>query len=394
MSGSRFVALRHVVALVLTLGAPAVAQDIPASPIVIDGKLDTATELLLIPVRIGAARLWCALDTGLSGLLVVDPTHAGGLAVGAGRPYPDGTPANTVDRSATADVSVGPISLGAHNVIVRDIADEAPEMECVLGAGLLRRFVMEFDYTTPRVRLFEPTAFQPPPGAMLVPLTFRTNPSVPFVRVNVRLADGTEHMTQLVADTGAASFAAAFVNPAASRLRGAVGITAAVPHVVKGPFGPLQLSAARPAAMVIGPVTLAQPVVALIESNLSPGADDGLLGCGFFRRFTATFDYGGHRLFLQPTGRTDAPHLFDASGVSFQPSAGGFVVDNVLPDTAAARSGLRKGDRLLDVDGLGADSFTLVRLRNLLSTPGETRMLAIERDGKRMVIPILLTRRL
>jgi hypothetical protein len=113
MSGSRFGALRHVVALVLALGAPAVAQDIPVLPIVIDGKLDTATELLLIPVHIGAARLWCALDTGLSGLLVVDPTHAGGLAVGAGRLYPDGTPANPVDRSATADVSVGPISLGA-----------------------------------------------------------------------------------------------------------------------------------------------------------------------------------------------------------------------------------------------------------------------------------------
>lgn len=394
MSGSRFGALRHVVALVLALGAPAVAQDITASPIVIDGKFDTATELLLIPVRVGDARLWCALDTGLSGLLVVDPTHAAGLAVGAGRPYPDGTPANLVDRSATADVSVGPISLGAHNVIVRDIADEAPEMECVLGAGLLRRFVMEFDYTTPRVRLFEPAAFQPPPGATLVPLIFRTNPNVPFVRVSVRLADGTEHMTQLVADTSASYFAAAFVNPAATRFRETVGVTAAVPHVAKGPLGPLQLSAARPAAMEIGPFTLSQPVVALIESSLSPGIDDGLLGCGFFRRFTVTFDYAGHRLFLQPNGRTDAPHLFDASGVNFQRSPGGFVVDNVLLDTAAARSGLRKGDRLLDVDGSRADSLTPVALRDLLSKPGETRTLAIERDGKRMAITLPLTRRL
>ena len=391
---SRFGNLRSVVGLVVALTAPAVGQDITASPIVIDGKFDTATELLLIPARIGAARLWCALDTGMSGLLVVDPMHAAGLAVGAGRPYPDRTPANSVDRSATADVRVGPISLGAQNVIVRDIADEAPEMECVLGAGLLRRFVMEFDYTTPRVRLFEPAAFQPPPGAIQVPLIFRTNPNVPFVRVNVRMADGAEHMTQLVADTGAASFAAAFVDPAASRLREAVGVTAAVPNVVKGPFGPLQLSAARPAAMVIGPVTLSHPVVALIESSLSSGLDDGLLGCGFFRRFTATFDYGGHRLFLQPNGRTDAPHLFDASGVSFQQSAGRFVVDNVLPDTAAARSGLRKGDRLLDIDGSRADSLTPVALRTLLSQPGETRLLTIERDGKRMAIAIALTKRL
>ena len=94
---SRFGNLRSVVGLVVALTAPAVGQDITASPIVIDGKFDTATELLLIPARIGAARLWCALDTGMSGLLVVDPMHAAGLAVGAGRPYPDRTPANSVD---------------------------------------------------------------------------------------------------------------------------------------------------------------------------------------------------------------------------------------------------------------------------------------------------------
>lgn len=285
--------LRYVVAVIVALSGPAAAQEITTLPIVIDGRLDTATELLLIPVRIGAARLWCALGTGLSGLLVVDPMHADRFTVGTGRQYPDGTQPNPIDRSATADVSVGPISLGAQNVIVRDIADEAPEMECVFGAGLLRRFVIEFDYTTPRVRLFEPAAFRPAPGAMQVPLILRTNPNVPFVRVNVRLADGTEQTTQLVADTGAASFAAAFVDPAAARLRESVRVTAPVPHVVNGPFGPLELSAARPAALVIGPVTLSHPVIALIQSNLSSGVDDGLLGYGFFRRFTATFDYRG-----------------------------------------------------------------------------------------------------
>jgi membrane-associated protease RseP (regulator of RpoE activity) len=253
---------------------------------------------------------------------------------------------------------------------------------------------VEFDYTTERVRLFEPAAFQPPPGAIQVPLIFRTNPNVPFVRVNVRMTDGTELMTQVVADTGAASYAAAFVDPAASRLRAAIGVTAAVPHVVKGPLGPLQLSATRPAALEVGSVTLSQPVVALIESHLSPGVDDGLLGCGFFRRFTTTFDYVGRRLFLQPNGRTNAPHLFDASGVSFERSAGGFVVDNVLPDTAAARAGLRNGDRLLDIDGSRADSLTLVALRNLLSQPGETRRLTIERDGEKFAIALSLTKRL
>lgn len=70
------------------------------------------------------------------------------------------------------------------------------------------------------------------------------------------------------------------------------------------------------------------------------------------------------------------------------------MVDNVLPDTAAAQFGLRNGDRLLDVDGSPADRLTLVALRNLLSTPGETRLLAIERDGKTMTIALALTRRL
>jgi S1-C subfamily serine protease len=65
-----------------------------------------------------------------------------------------------------------------------------------------------------------------------------------------------------------------------------------------------------------------------------------------------------------------------------------------LSDTAAARSVLRKGDRLLDVDGSRAESLTLVALRNLFSKPGETRQLAIERDGQRIAIALQLTKRL
>jgi hypothetical protein len=49
---------------------------------------------------------------------------------------------------------------------------------------------------------------------------------------------------------------------------------------------------------------------------------------------------------------------------------------------------------LLDIDGSRADSLTLVALRNLFSTPGETRQLAIERDGKKMAIALALTKRL
>jgi predicted aspartyl protease len=391
---------RIILALASLLGALATAlaaQDVGSAAIVVAGKFDTATDHLLIPVRFGDASVWCAVDSGFSALLVIDRQKAVdlGIPIRSPLPLPDGSPPKTTDGSAAIDVHVGPIALGRQDVIIRDLPDEAPEMECVFGTGQLRQFVIELNYQEPQVRLIPHRAFTPSPGSIEVPLVFRSNPNVAFVRVMFRFADGTEQAAQLVADTGAASFAALVVDPVAARIRPLLGPIAQMTVTPKGPSGPLKISAARPVAMVVGPITIEQPVIALLESNFgSGGFDDGLLGAGFFRRFTVAFDYQGRRMLVHPNARAADPHLFDASGAGLEQKAGLFVVERVLPETAAARAGLRAGDTIVSVDGRPAESYTLVAVRHSLSKAGETRTLGIRRDGKLIAITIVLTKRL
>ena len=381
----------------VALGTPLPAQDTSNAPIVIAGKFDAATDLLLIPVRFGGAPVWCAVDTGFSALLVIDRQKAAalGIPIQPPLPLPDGTPPKTTDGSATTEVEVGSVALGRLNVIIRDLPDEAPDMECVFGTARLRQFVIEMDHQEPRVRLIPHHVFTPAPDSIEIPLVFRTNPNVAFVRVMFRFADGTEQPAQLLADTGAASYAALVVDPVASRIRPLLGPTAQVTQTPKGPSGPLKISAARPVALVVGPITVEQPVIALLESDFgSGGFDDGLLGGGFFRRFTVAFDYQGRRMLLRPNARVADPHLFDASGAGLRHEAGSFVVERVLPDTAADRAGLRVGDTIVTVDGRPADSFTPVALHHNLSKPGETRTLGVRRGDKLMSIAIVLMKRL
>jgi PDZ domain-containing protein len=378
-------------------GAGGVRGASVAAPVTIDGKIDSHTGQLLIPVRLNNARFWCSLDSGWSALIGVDRTRAAqaGLIPARAIPRPDGAPPSTGEGRTPATLSIGSITVGEQSVILRDLPAEAPEMECIMGVGLLRRFVVELDYVTARVRLHDRGAYRPPAAAQQVPLIFRTNLNVPFVRIELTFADGTRQTAQVVPDTGSSYFAAVLVPAFVQSVKPRIPRTALLPQRLDSSWPALRLAAGRLAAISVGPFTQREPVVALIETGLDAGGiDDGTLGVGFFRRFTVAFDFEGRSMYLEPNEHMAERHWFDASGAAFRPNAGGFQVDVVLPDSVAARAGLREGDRLLEVDGRVSRNFTPIQLRDLLSRPGETRNLLLTRGDQTIRIALILEQRL
>jgi hypothetical protein len=397
MHRSLWSACALIAVALLALGSVAAAQN-AAAPVVIDGKFDTATEQLLIPVVFNKAPFWCSLDSGFSALIVVDRERAAraGLTTGQATPTPDGAPPRPADTGTTATVNVGGVIFPDQPVILRALPTEAPDMECVMGVGLLRRFVVELDYTVPRVRLLERSTYRAPSEARELPLIFRTNPNVPFMDIELVLGDGTRHSARVVPDTGATYYSAVFVSTFVQNVRARIARTARPANRPESTGGQIQLAATRPAALSVGRLTVLAPVVALLESDLgSGGIDDGLLGFGFFRRFTVAFDYEGRRVFLTPNERFAQRQEFDASGVGFHHRAdGSYTVDLVIPDSPAARSGVREGDTFADIDGRSSRELTPVQLRQALSRPGATCDLRLERDGIAVHIVLRLEERL
>jgi hypothetical protein len=375
--------------------APAHTQSaVGPPPIAIPTKFDTGTDHLLIRVDVNGVPLWCNLDTGWSALLTIDRAESrkAGVTEGPGRSTPDGNPPSGGDGSAAATVTVGTIVLRDQPLIIRDLPAGVPDMDCIMGAGLLRRYVIEFDHVTPRVVLHDRSRYSPPAGSTAVPLIFRTNPNVPFVRARLELADGTEQEVQTVVDTGTAYYALALVAPASTKARGGV-VSAPRPIRAESGVGPVQIVSARAAAVSVGPFRVEKPIIALVDSSLG-SVDDGTLGSGFLNRFTIGFDFERRQMHLAPNRLFRVEHPFDASGAGFSRKNGGYEIETVLPDSPAGRADLRVGDRLVSIDGTPASSLTGNQLRDLLARAGHTCELELTRAGQPLRIRLVLQQRL
>jgi hypothetical protein len=75
--------------------------------------------------------------------------------------------------AAAADIVIdGTFDTATEEILI----EEAPDMDCVIGLALLRRFVVEFDYVKARLILHDRESYRPPPSSEAVPLLFRANP--------------------------------------------------------------------------------------------------------------------------------------------------------------------------------------------------------------------------
>ena len=390
--------LAALAGLLALMPASARTQSVDAPrPIAIPTKFDTATDHLLIHVDVNGTALWCNLDTGWSAPLAIDraKSRKAGITERPGRPTPDGNPPNRGDGSAVATVTVGTaenVVLPDLPIIVRDFAAGVPDMDCVMGPGLLRRYVIELDNITPRVVLHDRATYTPPAGSTAVPLIFRTNPNVPFVHVRVEFADGSRQEVQTVVDTGAAYYALALVAPASTQARSHLATAPRPVHAESG-SGPVQVVAARAAAVSVGPFRIEKPIIALVGSGLG-GVDDGLLGSGFLNRFTIGLDYEGMQMHLIPNPSFRSEQPFDASGLGFRRTDGGYEVEIVLPESPAAGADIHVGDSLVSIDGTPAQSLTVNQLRDLLARPGYMCDLELTRAGQPLRIRLVLRQRL
>jgi hypothetical protein len=163
----------------------------------------------------------------------------------------------------------------------------------VIGADMFRRFVVEIDTRSRRVRLHDPKAWRSPDGAASVPITFRNGH--PFVKTRMLVG---EHVVEggMNVDTG--------MNRA---LTLAVG---SHPAIVLPPAGVSRKSCyvngvreerdGGPVTVDVGGVRV--DVAAPIYSA-SPNAVDGertsTLGIGFFKDRRLFVDYPGGRLLLE-----------------------------------------------------------------------------------------------
>jgi membrane-associated protease RseP (regulator of RpoE activity) len=156
-----------------------------------------------------------------------------------------------------------------------------------------------------------------------------------------------------------------------------------------GVGGPARSMVARAGSMRLGSVKVDAPVMHLSLQKhgafVSPYVA-GNIGAGVLKRFYVTFDYMHQEMVLAPNRSASEPDVFDRAGMWINlDKRGGFEVVDVYRGSAAAQAGLKKGDRIVAVDGRPATDIGLPELRLELRTlpVGTKKSMTVESAGKR-----------
>jgi hypothetical protein len=306
---------------------------------------------IFVQVRVNNSEpMWFVVDSGAGGW-IVDRAHATRLGLHLEQETAQGTGAGSgtydYDVSYVKDVSftlsgfniagplIGVIDLSAHKSQI------GREVEGLVGYDFFEKFVVEIDYDSKVIRLFDPTTYHYSGVGESIPIMVDQEARISFLTAEVTVQGAAPPKRKLLIDTGSNdalddSFVAQSTGPKIE-IVGGVGLGKE-----------FKFNAGRVSRLKLGGVSF---------EDVDAGAGGvALVGGEILRRFTVIFDFAHTQMILEPNGRLKDAFLFDASGVTLRlvPESGDFAVHSVMQGSPASDAGMRGGDSIQSIDGLSS----------------------------------------
>jgi len=340
---------------------------------------------IFVQVRVNnSAPMWFVVDSGAGGW-IVDRAHATRLGLHLEQDTAQGTGAGsgTYDVSYVKDVSfslsdfniavplIGVVDLSAHKSQI------GREAEGLVGYDFFEKFVIEIDYESKVMRLFDPkTYLYSGPGESL-PILVDQEARNPFLTAEVTVQGAAPQQRKLLIDTGSNdalddSFVAQSTGPKIE-IVGGVGLGKEY-----------KFDAGKVSRLRLGGVSF---------EDVDAGAGGvALIGGEILRRFTVIFDFAHARMILEPNEHLKDAFLFDASGVTLRlaPESGDFTVHSVMRGSPASDAGMREGDLIQAIDGLPSKHFTLRQAQSLFQRVDAEHHLTVQRGSQLLNFDIKL----
>jgi len=337
------------------------------------------------------------LDTGGGNLLTPAAAKRFGLQ-GEGKLAMSGSGEDRVDVALAhaGEVRIGDAALSKPVFYVLDLgqlaAVEGVNLDGLVGYEMFRRFDVRIDYAARKVMLSEPGKLPPPSGATVLPFTLDEH--TPIITATL---DGLP--LRVTVDTGSRS-ALTLNSPFVREHDLLKRYGAETESVVGWGVG----GAARGNAVRFGTLKLGELAIDGIAGELFTGNKGafanpdlgGNLGGGVLRRFTVAFDYQARKMYLTPNAEYGKPDAFDRSGLWLLADGDALKVADVAAGSAAAKAGVRSGDRISAFSGEAVRTRALADWRVLLRelSPGQDVTLDIERAGKRISLHMTMANRI
>ena len=376
------------VALAVPCAAPALAGRFTPASIPFD--LYDNHVWLAVAVN-GSAPLDFLLDTGASApLLDRDAATRAGVAPGRATDHGSvGTGEASVTLQAARDVRLDlhGVDVSAHTTYVMPLDGLmrvlGRRVDGVLGPELLRQRAVRIDYEHHEITLADPDSLPGVAAGDMIPLELRGGR--PFVRATITLTAGAPVQGLFVIDVGDGS-ALSLHTPFVTRHQLLAAAWRTIGHYTHGLAGRSPERLGRIETLQLGHLVVRGPLTAFAQAERGSAADrsyDGAIGGEILRRFTVTFDYPHHRVFMQPNASFAEPFTPDMSGLSLVTGeAGGAAVEveQVADESPATEAGIREGDRLEAIDGVAVSGHSLDEIRGLFRQEGRSFALRLKRD--------------
>jgi hypothetical protein len=264
--------------------------------------------------------------------------------------------------------------------------------EGIIGADILKHYVLELDYDKGVMRLYEPDGFKYTGSGQSLPLSF--SQGIPFVNLEVALTDGKSVKGEFLIDTAGGGMATHIHKQISDRDRLLDGLST-LEEKAYGLGGENSIKVARGAVTSIGTYRFSRPIVQFTEDTAGLRANPnsvGKVGMEVLGRFNMTFDYSRKRLHLEPNRTFRAPFVYDTSGLLLRaerPSFSPPYVFGVRDPSPAKEAGIESGDILLQINGSSTSALSFENIREtLMRQPGKIHKLSLSRAGKTIEVEL------
>ena len=262
----------------------------------------------------------------------------------------------------------------------------------LIGVDFFQDYAIEIDYSHKRVRFYESKSLGSPKGYGVLPLTIEAQKM--FVELSVLESDSTRKKVKMLLDTGAElnawfqTSSKESVHLPKKWIQGTIG--EGLNGIITGKYGHIP-------EICFGEFCLIKPIVSFPDSSTINGIiaiskRDGTIGSQLLSRFNMFIDYADHKFYFKPNSNFRKRYSYNIAGIEIVQITPFITLSEVLDvwkNSPAEIAGVKKGDQILEVNGVRAYELPMTEIRKVFETPSRSPLkLVLRRDKEEITVKI------